>query len=81
MFYNHDMSWWGYAGMGIGMTVFGASVLFGIVVLVAYVCRDRTLSAPPPHCTTAEEILAARLARGEIDETEYRHRIAVLHDR
>ena len=40
-------------------------------------------AAPPPPRTpaspgTPEQLLAERFARGEIDEEEYRHRLAVL---
>jgi PPE-repeat protein len=33
-----------------------------------------------PETTSPEQILAIRFARGEINETEYRDRLAVLHD-
>ncbi|MER7468861.1 SHOCT domain-containing protein [Streptomyces sp. NPDC097981] len=36
--------------------------------------HTHTPAAPP-----AEQILAQRLARGEIDEDEYKRRLAVLH--
>ncbi|MCV7354835.1 SHOCT domain-containing protein [Mycolicibacterium fluoranthenivorans] len=77
MYFDHDMGWWGYAGMGIGMVVFSAAILFGIIVAVIYAVRDRSAIAPPPP-PTATEILAARFARGEIDEAEYGHRMALL---
>jgi len=77
MYFDHDMGWWGYAGMVIGMVVFSAAILFGIIVAVIYAVRDRSAIAPPPP-PTATEILAARFARGEIDEAEYGHRMALL---
>jgi putative membrane protein len=79
--YDHDMGWWGYAGMGIGMVLFWALLIAGIVALVVFVTGDRsTRQAPPPDAQSAEQVLAARFARGEINETEYRDRIAVLRD-
>lgn len=79
--YDHDMGWWGYAGMGIGMVLFWALLIAGIVALVAFVTGDRPArEGPPPESASAEQILAARFARGEISETEYRDRIAVLRD-
>jgi putative membrane protein len=78
MYFDHDMGWWSYAGMGIGMVVFSAAILFGIIVAVMYAVRDRSAIAPPPQSPTAEQILAARFARGEIDEAEYGHRMALL---
>lgn len=75
--YDHDMGWWGYAGMGIGMVLFWVLAIAGIVALVMYITRGRQGSEPPP---SAEQILAARFARGEISETEYRDRVATLRD-
>lgn len=80
MFYDHDMGWWGFAGMGIGMALFWAAVLFGVIVAAVYLVRERSAPAPRPHGPTAEDILAGRFARGEIDEAEYRQRIATLRD-
>jgi putative membrane protein len=80
--YDHDMGWWGYAGMGIGMVLFWALLIAGIIALVVFVTGDRPprQGPPPPESPSAEQILAARFARGEISETEYRDRIAVLRD-
>ncbi|HJT93113.1 MAG TPA: SHOCT domain-containing protein [Mycobacterium sp.] len=79
--YDHDMGWWGYAGMGVGMVLFWALLVAGIVALVVFVTGDRRASqGPPPEVQSAEQILASRFALGEISETEYRDRIAVLRD-
>jgi putative membrane protein len=75
--YDHYMGWWGYAGMGISMILFWALVVAGIVALVVFVSGDRQSQQQPP---SPEQILAARFARGEISETEYRDRLAVLRD-
>jgi putative membrane protein len=81
MFWYDDMSWWGYAGMGIGMVLFWALLIAGIVALGVFATGDRaTPQAPPTDPASAEQILAARIARGDINETEYRDRIAVLRD-
>ena len=77
--YDHDMGWWGYAGMGIGMVLFWVLLIVGIVALVKYATGDRRLEQPPIE-PSAEHILAARFARGEISETEYRERMAVLRE-
>ena len=76
--YDHDMGWWGYAGMGIGMVLFLALVVAGIAALVMFASGGRQTRQPPP---SPEQILAERFARGEISDTEYRDRLAVLHDR
>jgi putative membrane protein len=75
--YDHDMGWWGYAGMGIGMVLFWALVAAGIVALVMFVSGDRRPQQSPQ---SPEQILAARFAHGEISETEYRDRVAALRD-
>jgi len=76
------MGWWGYAGMGIGMVLFWALIIAGIVVLIRInTTTQRSQStAPPPQALSPEQILAARYAHGEINETEYRERMAVLRD-
>jgi len=78
--YDHDMGWWGYAGMGIGMVLFWALLIVGIIALVRFVAGDQPSRTSPAESVSAEQILAARFARGEIGETEYRDRISVLSD-
>ena len=75
--YDHGMGWWGYAGMGIGMVLFWGLLIAGIIGLVAFITGDRTSPQSP---APPDQILAARFARGEISETEYRDRLAVLHE-
>ena len=60
--YHHDMSAWAWWLMSAGMVVFWAVVAWVIVTLV----RE------PRARTRPDEILAERLARGEIDEETYR---------
>lgn len=81
--YDHNMGWWGWAGMGVGMVLFWALLIAGIVALVAYINGDRQDRRIPPNLTptaSPEQVLAARFARGEINETEYRDRLAVLRE-
>ena len=81
--YDHNMGWWGWAGMGIGMVFFWALLIAGIVALFAYISGDRREPKIPLDTTptaSPEQVLAARFARGEINETEYRDRIAVLRE-
>jgi len=78
--YDHDMGWWGYAGMGIGMVLFWALLIIGIIALARFVVGDQPLRTSSAESASAEQVLAARFARGEISETEYRDRLAVLRD-
>ncbi len=80
---DHDMSGWGYTGMVIGMVLFWALIIVGIVALIRYTAGAPRTGAvpPPPHYSdyeSPEQMLATRFARGEIDETEYRNRLDVL---
>jgi putative membrane protein len=82
--YGSGMSGWGYALMTVSMILFWGAVIFGIVALVRYFSRSGQPpeALPPPHSPalpqTPEQLLAERFARGEINEEEYRHRLAVL---
>lgn len=80
--YGNDMSAWGYAGMGIGMVLFWALIIVGIVALVRSSGSggQRSGYSPAHDAPAPEQLLAARFARGEIDETQYRARLAVLRD-
>lgn len=76
---HHDFGAWGIL-MVLGMLAFWALL---IVVGVA-VYRLSSAHAHPPSepagAPDAEQILARRFAAGEIDETEYAARLAVLHE-
>lgn len=81
--YDHNMGWWGYAGMAIGMVLFWVLLLVGIVALIRFIAGDRQSTYPTPTPTptpSPEQILADRFARGEISETEYRDRLTVLQN-
>lgn len=75
--YGNDPGGWGYALMIIGMVLFWGLLITGIVMLIRYLGRDIPPNHPPAT-HTAEQLLAERFARGEIDETEYRNRLATL---
>jgi len=78
MFWNdHDMGWWGYAGMSVGMILFWALIVAGIVALVMYVAGERRNQRA---AQSPDQILAERFARGEINENEYRERLATLRE-
>ena len=80
--YDHGMSGWGYAGMAIGMVLFWALIIVGIVALVRFAGGGNQGSryTMPPEQPDAQHLLAVRFARGEINETEYREKLAVLRD-
>lgn len=80
--YDHDPSGWGWFTMSIGMVLFWAVLITFGVLLFRALSRSggdtgATTSAPPPG-PGAEQLLAERFARGEIDEDEYRRSLTVL---
>jgi putative membrane protein len=76
--YGLGMSGWGCALMALGMVLFWALVIFGVIALVRFLARnDRPTAARP----APEQLLAERFARSEIDEQEYHQRLDTLRDR
>ncbi|WP_432824205.1 SHOCT domain-containing protein [Dactylosporangium sp. CA-092794] len=66
------------AGLLILLTL--AASAAALVVLAVRRTGPVPPAPPPPHRPTngAEQLLAERYARGEIDEAEYHHRLEVL---
>ena len=77
--YGEHVSGWGYA-LGItAMVLFWAVLILAIAAAVRYLDRNRGESfPPPPPPPTAEQLLAERFARGEIDPDEYHQRLDTL---
>lgn len=68
-------SGWTYVLMTVSMILFWALIIYGVVWLVRAGGReDRPLERRP----TAEDLLAERFARGEIEESEYQQRLDTL---
>ncbi|MGW2022928.1 SHOCT domain-containing protein [Streptomyces decoyicus] len=84
------MMWYqgGWGVMTLVMVLFFALLIVGIVALVHYLTsarRDHQPGSPPPGeygwgGRRAEDLLAERFARGEIDEDEYKRRLALLRE-
>ena len=75
MYYGDHMSGWGWLAMSLSSVVFWGLVITAVVLSVRYLRNGSAGPAPK----TPEQLLAERFARGEIDETEYRERLATLH--
>lgn len=79
---------WGHGWFGgwlltaLVLTVFFAVVITGIVVAIRYPKQSGSAGAarPAPTTAAAEDLLAHRFARGEIDETDFRQRITALKE-
>lgn len=81
MYYGGGMGWWGYVLMILSMVLFSGLVVAGIVALARYAGRGGQQGGPTPPAQTAQtaqQVLAERFARGEIDEDEYRRRLQIL---
>ncbi|MTE12493.1 SHOCT domain-containing protein [Nocardia aurantiaca] len=77
MWYGNGMSGWGYALMTIGMLIFWALVIGGLVTLVRY-SGGAAPRGDAGARQTPQQILAERYARGEIDDEEYTRRLELL---
>lgn len=78
--WGHGWGWGGWLAMCVVMVLFWAALIAAAVLAIRYLSAvDRTpkRSLPAPG-RTPEDLLAQRFARGEIDEDEFRQRIAVL---
>jgi putative membrane protein len=75
---DHDLSGWGWFGMTVSMVLFWGLLIAAGVMLVRAFNRS-SLSDAAGSRPSPEQLLAERFARGEIDEDEYRTRLAVLH--
>ena len=75
---------WGWGGLVMYSVL--AAVLVAVVVVVAFAIRNLVRSgsqhkgASSSVATGPEDTLAHRFARGEIDDDEYRRRIAILRE-
>lgn len=77
---DNGMGGWGFALMGLTTVVFWGLLITAIVLAARHLGRTAGAGpvSPPP---TAEELLAQRYARGEIDTDEYRSRLDTLRGR
>lgn len=75
--YGYMGSGWGVV-MVLGMLLFWVLVALAVVWLVRTTGRPQLPSEPRPGSATAEQILAERLARGEIEPEDYRARLAAI---
>lgn len=83
--YGNGMGGWGWGLMTFSSLLFLGLVVLVVVLLVRYFSRTGQqapggwrAAGPPP--ASPEQLLAERYARGEIDDEEYRRRLAVLRE-
>lgn len=78
MYWDNDIGDWAYRLMALNMVVFWLLLITAIVLLARYLAGNRSQRSAPTGGSEAEGILADRYARGEIDDEEYRRRLAEL---
>ncbi|GAA2796278.1 hypothetical protein GCM10010441_21880 [Kitasatospora paracochleata] len=80
MYWNdHGMSGWGIGLMTLTVLVFWALLVAGAVALFRHFARTPPPDGPvDPGRPDPEQLLADRLARGEIEPDEYRTRLDAL---
>jgi len=81
--WNHGWGGGGWIMMGLVMVVFWGVVITLVVLAVRYFTSDRGGSRGPqqgPSANRAEDLLAERFARGDIDEDEFRRRMTLLRE-
>ena len=76
---------WGWAQwtlMTVGMVAFWALLITAVVLAVHYLAGSHDATTDPLTAGQNDpaDVLAQRFARGEIDDTEYRSRLALLRE-
>ncbi|UYV95242.1 MULTISPECIES: hypothetical protein [Paenarthrobacter] len=65
--------------MGVSFILFWGAIITGIILLARFTgAGNRRREDDGPRAGVAENLLAERFARGEIDESEYTNRLTVL---
>jgi putative membrane protein len=81
MMYWNGSDAWGWFGMSLGMLLFVillTALVFTLVRALGHHGPADDGHTSPTVGRPPEQVLAERFARGEIDETEYRKRLATL---
>jgi putative membrane protein len=81
MWYGGNWGWGAWSLMTVGMVAFWALVITAVVLVVRYLVAPDGAGAAPLGRKSAEDLLAERYARGEIDADEYRQRVALVSGR
>ncbi|MFD5795455.1 SHOCT domain-containing protein [Streptomyces diastatochromogenes] len=89
MMWYDGWGWGNWFAMALFMVLFWVLVIAGVVVLVRYLTGSRhghqggafsSSGEPGWGNRRAEDLLAERFARGEIEEDEYKRRLALLRE-
>lgn len=78
MYWDGNMGGWGYVLMVISFVLFWGAIITAIVLFARSIGPGNRSQNPASGAGHAEDLLAERFARGEIDEDEYTSRLNVL---
>lgn len=81
MYWGGNMGVWGYVLMGLSFVLFWGAIITAVILFARTMGaggRRYEGSSAGPSPSVAENLLAERFARGEIDESEYTARLTVL---
>jgi putative membrane protein len=80
MGYSGTGGWVGWLVMVLVMVAFWTLLITGLVALVRYLLSSSPATGVTalPGAGNAEDVLAERYARGEIDDGEYHRRLALI---
>ena len=79
MYWDGNMGVWGYVMMGLSFVLFWGAIITAIIFFARSVgAGNRRYEGRGPGAGGAENMLAERFARGEIDENEYTSRLTAL---
>jgi putative membrane protein len=73
--YGHAMGGWGFLFMTVTTVLFWALIILAVLALLRYLTQGGRSTT---FRSTAEQVLAERFARGELNEHEYRQRLDTL---
>lgn len=78
MWWDGNMGAWGYILMVVSFILFWGAIIAAIVVFARSMSGGNRRDGGGHGLGSAEQLLAERFARGEIDETEYSARLSAL---
>lgn len=83
--WNGGWGWGGWILMTLVMVVFWGLVITAVVLTIRYLAgegghHDRVGGRSAQTGGRAEDVLAERYARGEIDDDEYRRRVTLIRE-
>ena len=80
MMWGYDWGWGAWLAMGVMMLLFWGLIIAGVIALVRYLggTREGGRLGSRSERARAEDVLAERFARGEIDEDESTRRRELL---